>query len=463
MPLQARLDFLGAAGTVTGSRHLLTCGKHRVLVDCGLFQGRRELKALNWSPFAVEPASIDAVIFTHGHIDHIGYLPRLVKEGFHGPVYCTPATGAVCAISLPDSAHLQEEEARFANKRGYTDHRPALPLYTIEDAHHAMKLIRRREYYTWHELAEGLVFRFHCAGHILGSAFVEIAMPSGETVLFGGDLGRNGTPIINDPDVIEYADYLVQESTYGDRVHPKDVDVAQTLAEVVRRTADREGVLLIPAFAIGRAQQVLYLLHGLRERGELPELPIYLDSPMAAAATRLHTDFVEEHDKEMALLMSVGNPLAGPGVRVVTTQQQSQKLNTTRGPMVIISSSGMCNGGRIVHHLLHRLEDERNTVLFVGFQAEGTLGRRLVDGEQWVRIYGEEVNVKAEIVRIDALSAHADSDEIMEWLSRFKKPPKMTFVVHGEPPAANALRQRMRDTLGWPCCVPYNGDHFTLV
>ncbi len=457
-----RLDFLGAAGTVTGSRHLVTVDGKRYLFDCGLFQGRKEIRDLNWKPFPVEPASIEAVVVTHAHIDHIGNLPKLVKDGYKGPIYSTPATAAISALSLPDTAHLQEEEARFHNKRGSSSHVPALPLYGPGDAETALRLFERKPYEQWHALGNGLTWRYHTAGHILGAAFIELALPTGEIILFGGDLGRNGMPIIRDPMHMEYADYLYIESTYGDRLHPNKDDIPGELAAVVKRTCDRGGVMLIPAFAIGRSQEILYFLHDLIHQGTIPDLPIYLDSPMAVDATRIHIDFAEEHDLEMSKLMSEENPLAGHNIRYTRSSEESKKLNNLREPAIIISSSGMCNGGRILHHLLNRLDDAKNTVLFVGFQAEGTLGRRLIDGEERVRIYGQEVAVKAEIARIDALSAHADYEEMLEWLSYFKKPPKMTFIVHGEPPAAASLMGKVKAKFGWPCTIPYLGDHFDV-
>jgi metallo-beta-lactamase family protein len=462
MQPEMRLDFLGAAGTVTGSRFLVTCGKNRILIDCGLFQGRREIKALNWERFPIDPTTIDAVIFTHAHIDHIGYLPRLSMQGFEGPVYCTPATAAIAAISLPDSAKLQEEDARFINKKGYSRHKPALPLYRTHDARAALKLLKRKPYGVWHELAKGLVFRFHYAGHILGSALVQLALPTGETILFSGDLGRRDTPILRDPDTIEYADYLLIESTYGDRLHTAKADVPPQLADIISRTAERGGVLLIPAFAIGRAQEVLYLLHELRVQGLIPPLPVFLDSPMSIDATKVHVDHAEEHDLEMALLMSEENPLAPPYVKFVRSRAESKRLNQMTQPAIIMSSSGMCAGGRIVHHLANRLESPANTVLFVGYQAEGTLGRRLVDGDHLVRVLGQDTPVRAEIAQIDALSAHADYSEILDWLSHFKRAPKMTFIVHGEPPAAAALQTRIRERNGWLSCIPYYGDKHVL-
>jgi metallo-beta-lactamase family protein len=460
MASQIRLDFLGGVGTVTGSRHLLTCDHRRVLVDCGLFQGSRELKDRNWQPLGIDPAKIDAVILTHGHIDHIGYLPRLVKDGFRGPIYCTPATQGVVRVSLPDSAHLQEEEAHYHNKVGSAEHKPALPLYSLKDAEETLKLLQRKPYGTWHEIDKGLVFRFHFAGHILGSAFVEVALPTGETILFSGDVGRYGMPILKDPESIEYADYLLVESTYGDRLHPDKTKVPEELAEVINRTAKRGGVLLIPSFAIGRTQDVLYFLHDLRSKQLIPELPIFVDSPMAASATRLYSDFAEEHDLEMALLMSQHNPFSDQNVHYVQKQPESERLNSLRHPAIIISSSGMCNGGRIVHHLLNRLDDPNTTVLFVGFQAEGTLGRRLVEKETPVRIYGQEMDVRAEIEQIESLSAHADYAEMLDWLGNFKRPPKMTFIVHGEPAASESLRDKVQAKFNWKCTIPAMGDGF---
>lgn len=458
-----RLDFLGAAGTVTGSRHLVTCGKTRVLVDCGLFQGRSEIRELNWKPLRFDPREIDAVVVTHAHIDHIGYLPKLVRQGYSGPIYCTPATAAIAGLALPDSAHLQEEEARYHNKKGTSRHEPAEPLYDLNDAQAALKLFKRMSYHEWHDIGGGFQYRFHFAGHILGSGYVEMALPTGEVILFSGDLGRFKTPILKDPEYIEYADYLYIESTYGDRLHPPKTDVHDMLAAIINKAVARGGVIVIPAFAIGRTQEILYFLHDLYHAGRIPELPVYVDSPMAVSASQIYADHKEEHDLEMSEFDSNhDSPLGGHHVRYVRDQQDSKRLNKLDGPGIIISASGMCNGGRVIHHLLNRLSDPATTVLFVGFQAEGTLGRRLVDGEEEVRIFGQEVTVNADIQRIDALSAHADYAEILDWMGHFKKPPKMTFIVHGEPPAAASLKEKIKARYGWPTRVPYYGDYVTL-
>lgn len=462
MPDDIRIDFLGAAGTVTGSRHLLTCGNTRLLVDCGLFQGRGEIRDLNWQPFRVDPKSIDAIIITHAHIDHIGYLPRLVREGFSGPIYSTPATLAIAQLALPDSAHLQEEEARDHNRHNSSIHKPAMPLYTVEDAYEALKLFQRKPYHEWIEVAPGFQFRYLNAGHILGSAYVQLALPTGETILYSGDLGRFHTPMIKDPEYVEYADYLFIESTYGDRLHPPIQDVHPLLEAVIKRTFARGGVVLVPAFAVGRSQEILYFIHELIESGRLQPFPVYLDSPMAVNATRIYADFTEEHDLEMGEHMDEHNPLRGDNVHYISDREDSKRLNKVRGSAMIISASGMCNGGRIIHHLANRLSDPANTVLFVGFQAEGTLGRRLIDGEEQVRIFGQEIDVRCEIARIDALSAHADYKEILDWLGHFKKAPNMTFIVHGEPPAAAALKEKIKLEYGWPTRVPYFGDEYTL-
>lgn len=452
------LEFLGATRTVTGSRHLVEVDGYRVLVDCGLFQGLKELRLRNWDPFPVDPATIDAVILTHAHIDHSGYLPKLVKEGFGGKVYATPATAELARIMLPDSARLQEEEADYANKVGSSKHRPALPLYTEREANDALRLMVSVNYRKRVNLTKKLSFQFINAGHILGSSFVRMAleMPDGseKTILLTGDIGRYNEPIIHDPTPIEEADYLVLESTYGDREHP-DLDVRETLARIVNETVARGGHLLIPAFAVGRTQTLLYHLRALEEEGRIPSIPVYVDSPMAASATRLYLNHKEEHDLEMKDLMDDRrNPLAPKRFNLARTRQESKSITDLEESTIVISASGMCTGGRILHHLRRRLPDERNTVLFVGFQALGTRGRRILDGEKEIKIFGEMIPVRAKVEILENLSAHGDYHEILRWLGGFRRAPKKVFLVHGEPEAAESLRRKIVEQFGWNVSIP---------
>jgi len=453
------LQFLGAARTVTGSKFLLTHRGTRILVDCGLFQGPSELKERNWEPFPVSPSEVDAVVLTHAHIDHIGYLPRLYKQGFRGPVHCTRATADIARLSLPDSGRLQEEFAAYANRKGFSKHKPALPLYTEKEAKRACRLLEPHRFHENVEVAKSFTARFHMAGHILGAAFVRMYLPNGETILFGGDLGRTNVPILKDPETIEFADYLLVESTYGNRSHAKDPP-RERFCEEIQRVIETGGVLIVPAFAIGRTQEMLYYLCEMEcEHAHDPLIPVYLDSPMAQEATRIYKQYPHLYDDETSEHLRRGqNPLVPRSLHTVLDAAQSKKLNDMRGPAVIISSSGMASGGRVIHHLLHRLPHEENTVLFVGFQAEGTLGRQLVEGAQSVRIMGQDVPVRARVSSVQSLSAHADADGILAWLRGFKKPPKQTYIVHGEPEAQDALQQRIRGELGWETTVPRLGD-----
>lgn len=456
------IGFYGAAETVTGSRHLLNLDGKKILVDCGLFQGPGYLKDLNWQPFPVEPSSIDAVIITHAHTDHIGYLPKLVRDGYSGPIYATPSTVAVSRISLPDSGRLQEEDARYRNKKNLTHHSPALPLYTERDAYACLKHFQPVRYWEFKDLPAGATFRFMPAGHILGSAFVELYFENGERILLSGDLGRYNQPIIVDPVEVGYAEYLVVESTYGDRLHPRE-DPAEIIAGLIEEAYRRGSCILVPSFAIGRTQALLYILRQLQDANRIPRIPIYVDSPMATSATLLYHEHTEDHDEDMKLEMTQEHdPLRPANLHFVRDRAQSQAINSQPGPMMIISGSGMCSGGRIVHHLLHRIGDPDTIVLFTGYQAEGTLGRRIVDGEPVVRILKEEVRVNARIEKLSSLSAHADQGEILKWLGQFKAPPRRTFIVHGEPQAQGILKEKIEAELGWETVIPKRGETFPL-
>jgi len=456
------ITFHGAAGTVTGSRHLLEYDGHKVLVDCGLFQGGRELRAKNWEQFLVEPDEVDAVLLTHAHTDHIGFLPRFVQNGYKGPVYATQGTVGLCRVSLPDSGRLQEEEARYHNRHQTSRHQPAEPLYTEGDAYEALKLMKTLHYHQWQELPGGAQFRMVSAGHILGSAFIEFYFPNGERILMGGDLGRYDTPIIKDPTQMDFAEYLVIESTYGNRLH-NDSDAKETIAEIVSEAERDSRVILIPSFAIGRTQEILWYFHLLEKEGRWPNMRVYVDSPMANKATLLYTETDEDHDADMKIDMREGHsPFRDDMVHLVRDRNMSKELNHANGPFIVIAGSGMCNGGRILHHLKARASDPSTLILFTGYQAEGTLGRRILDGQEEVRILGAEIPVRAEVRRLDMLSAHADYGEMLRWLGGFKEAPKKTFIVHGEPDAALAQQKHIQEKLGWITMIPAQGDKFEL-
>jgi metallo-beta-lactamase family protein len=454
----ATLTFLGAARTVTGSKHLLEVDGQRILFDCGLFQGLKDLRLRNWSPLPVPPETIDAVVLTHAHIDHCGWLPRLVGQGFKGPVYCTGGTLDLCRLVLPDAAHLQEEDAKFANKRGFSKHQPALPLYTEADAAEALSRFRVVDFGKTVEVIRGISIEFINAGHLLGSSYVLVQRSdkSGGRILFGGDLGRYARPILPDPSPGVHADVLLVESTYGDRAHPAEDDGA-ALARVIKETVARRGKVIIPAFAIGRVEELLYWLFKLEDEGRLEKLPIYVDSPMALKGIEYYNARTDELDKE---IVAMRRKL--PRFTSINSARESKELVERDAPAVIVASSGMATGGRVVHHLFAGLPDPRNTVLFVGFQAAGTRGRQLVDGAQHVKMFGQHVPVHARIERIDGMSAHADAGEIVRWLRTFPRAPKTTYLVHGEIVAQDALKARITRELGWNVEIPVHGQKADL-
>jgi metallo-beta-lactamase family protein len=454
------ITFLGAARTVTGSKYLVESNGARMLVDAGLFQGLKDLRLRNWQDLPVPASSIQAVVLTHAHLDHCGYLPRLVAQGFRGRVFCTQGTQDLCRIVLPDAGRLQEEDAEFANRHQFSKHKPALPLYTEVDASRALTLLQPCGYDRTLPVVPGIDVEFVNAGHLLGSAYARMHI-DGRTILFGGDLGRYSRPVLPDPTTVDGADYLLVESTYGDRTHEQDDDGAR-LAQIVTQAAHKGGKLIIPAFAIGRVEELLYWLKRLEEANRIPVLPVYLDSPMASAALARYTARVNEldpelqpegrtdkamHEREMCVFCT-------ERFRVIASPQESKNLTASRVPAIVISSSGMAEGGRVLHHLKAALPDARNTVLFAGYQGVGTRGRRLVDGEKTVKIHGEWVPVAARIEHIDSMSAHADAGEIMRWLHGFTRAPQQTFIVHGEPAPQDALAARIQTERGWETHAP---------
>ena len=451
------LTFLGAAGTVTGSKHLLEVGGTRVLVDCGLFQGLKELRERNWQPLPVEPSSIHAVVLTHAHLDHCGYLPRLVAQGFTGRIFCTSGTADLVRIVLPDAAKLQEEDAEQANRGGFSKHAPALPLFTMEDAARAITMLQPAGYERRLPVADGIEVEYINAGHLLGSAYARIRT-DGLQILFGGDLGRYGRPVLPDPSPAGEADVVLVESTYGDRIHPAD-DNGEALAEIIRSTAERRGRLIVPAFAIGRVEEVLYWIKRLEDEKRIPVLPVWVDSPMASEALVQYARRVEELDPDMQPEQPLPRQnravaaFATDRLQIVASPQQSRELVGSRGAAIVISSSGMATGGRVLNHLAVALPRPENTALFVGFQAAGTRGRQLITGARTLRIRGADVPVNARVAHLDSMSAHADAGEIMRWLRTFTRPPSQTYIVHGEPSAADALRSKMATELGWNASV----------
>ena len=460
--MSATLQFLGAAGTVTGSKHLVRAGDEQVLLDCGLFQGLKELRLRNWRALPVDVRALSAVVLSHAHVDHCGALPLLVRQGFKGPVYCTPGTADLLSIMLLDAAKLQEEEAEFANRHGYSKHHPALPLYTTEDAVRVLKLLAPRRRETDFAVTRGVAARFRHAGHILGAATVQIdlAAPSPCRVVYSGDLGRWDRPILCDPEMVEDADVVLVESTYGDRVHAPDP--VSGLARIVNETAERGGVLIVPAFAVGRTQELIWTIRELEEAKRIPVLPVYVDSPMASNVTQVYASHPEDHDVQMQVLSDAGRALSSHDFRMVRSVPDSRELVARKGAMIVIAGSGMATGGRVLHHLRRHLPDERATVLVSGYQAAGTRGRKLLEGAKTLRMFGEDVPVRCHVEALDGFSAHADRNDLMRWLRGFRRAPRMLHVVHGEPDAANALAELVRAELRWEVNVAQDGAEVAL-
>ncbi len=462
----AYIQFLGAAGVVTGSKHLINTsddesGKHgfQVLIDCGLFQGQKEWRERNWTDLPIPDKEIDAVILTHAHLDHSGWIPRLVKEGFRGPIYATPATIDLCSILLPDSGHLQEEDAAFANKKKSSKHTPALPLYTFEEAQQCLGQFRAIEFDTVKELRPDFSFKFVRAAHIVGSSMVEITLKQdGQTkhLLFTGDIGRvrdseiaPGRVLHSGPVEGESADVLVMESTYGNRQHPK-TDPRPELAKLITDTVKRGGSVVVPAFAVERTQKFLFMIKELMSEGKIPKVPVFADSPMAIEAVNIFLKHTEEFSEETKQLVAkFGSPLTWEGFSFAKTPDDSKKINDVKYPCIIVSSSGMVSGGRILHHLLLRLPDPRNLVLFIGFQSPGTRGATIKSGAKEVKIYGEFVPIRAQVAALEQFSDHADTPELLDWLATFKSKPQETYLVHGESTAASLLQAAIQKQLGW--------------
>lgn len=446
-----KLTFLGATETVTGSKYLLESGGKQILIDCGLFQGKKELRLRNWEGLPINPASIDAVLLTHAHLDHSGYIPKLVKAGFRGPVYCSDATFDLCKILLPDSGHIQEEDAESANRHHYSKHHPALPLYTEQDARDCLRSFKTVDFGKPYRICDEFTFSLSRAGHILGASFIRVAGDDGTSILFSGDIGRLHDPVMKPPAHIQEADYLVVESTYGDRLHNTDSPL-DDIEKIVRKTVARGGTLVIPAFAVGRAQALLYYFYVLRQEKRIPaEVPIYLDSPMAIDATGLMQQHMSDHrlsPEECEAVCRVA--------KYTRTPEESKAIseNHDNMPRIIISASGMATGGRVLHHLKRFVGDSRNTILLAGFQAAETRGDRLARGETEIKIHGQMWPVRAEIVKLDSMSAHADYNEILTWLDDFKAQPRKVFVTHGEGAAAASMRQKIADKFGWDVVVP---------
>lgn len=458
-----RITFYGAARTVTGSKFLLEAGGARVLVDCGLFQGLKPLRELNWKPTPLDVKSLDAVVLTHAHLDHTGYLPRIVQQGYDGPILGTESTRQLSEIILLDAAHCQESDAEYANRRGFSKHKPALPLYDNRDVQQTLTLFQDRPRSEWFSPVEPIWMRYHDAGHLLGSNMIEVEIRDCTPplrILFSGDVGRYDGPLYHDPVPPPQCDYLVCESTYGDRDHPPE-PILDALAEVVSRAVARGGVMLIAAFAVGRAQQLIYLLQVLKSDARISNLPVYLDSPMACDATAIYRQHREDHDLSEGELDAAHPVLDGRDVRLCRTTEESKALNRVAGPAVIISSSGMMTGGRIVHHLKQRLPSGRNTVVLGGFMAAGTRGRLLQDGARYIRMHGQDVPVRAAIESIPGLSGHADRSALLRWLQPLSH-PKAAFLVHGEPSSAEALGNSLRSERGWTVLVPALGESHDL-
>ena len=455
------LTFLGAVQTVTGSRFLIESDASKLLVDAGLFQGQKQLRLRNWEPFPIEPSKLDAIVLTHAHLDHSGYLPALVRAGYRGSIWATPSTIALTKIVLEDSARLQEEEAEYANRKGFSKHRPARPLYTSDDASQAISQLRAIDFDRPTEVAEGMSTELLPAGHILGSASVLVTLATGRRILVSGDVGRPNHPILHPPGPRPAADIILVESTYGNRRHEAEPRALDRIAQVITRTARRGGSIVIPAFAVDRTEVILHTLKTLKSDDRIPDLPVYVDSPMALAVLDVYRDAIDRSDPEVRVKSGDDDPFDPGRLHEARTTAQSKALNEVRYPSIIISSSGMATGGRVLHHLYRRLPDARNSVVLVGFQASGTRGQLLAAGASIIKLLGRHVPVRAEVAVVDAFSVHADADELVEWLASAPS-PEIAYVVHGEPTASEALAARLHWELDWTAVVPNHGERVRL-
>ncbi|UCE18993.1 MAG: MBL fold metallo-hydrolase [Gemmatimonadota bacterium] len=459
--MEIKLSFLGAARNVTGSRYLIEANGSRILVDCGLYQ-ERDLRERNWDPFRIPPSTIDAVLLTHAHLDHCGLLPKLVREGFQGKIYCTAATSEIAQIVLLDSAHLQEEDAEFKRKRhereGRTGPYPVVPLYTTEQAEASFPLFKTVRYEEPVKVGDGIEASFHDAGHILGSSMIRVSVNSNgqeRTIVFSGDVGRWDRPILRDPTIFDQADYLLVESTYGDRVHDDEEDINKQLSDVIRATRKAGGNIAIPSFAVERSQEILYHLNELLMKDLIPHLMVFVDSPMAISVTEVFEHHPELFDEDMMeLIRRRESPFDFAGLKMTRTVKESKAINHIKGTVIVIAGAGMCTGGRIKHHLVNNISRPESTILFVGYQAVGTLGRHIVNGAKEVRILGETYRVNANIIQIHGFSAHADRDDLFKWVSGLRTPPRHVFVTHGEPEAADAFADLIQKKTGWDTSVP---------
>ena len=465
-----KITFLGAARNVTGSCFLLETGRSRIVVECGMYQ-ERDLQDRNWEPFAVDPAGIDCILLTHGHLDHCGRIPKLCKEGFRGPVYCTETTSEVAQIVLMDAARIQEEDVKYKQKRhaleGRTGPHPLVPLYTMRDVEECARQFRGVPYGQPAKICSDVTAEFIEAGHILGSAVIQVRVRTGageRIILFSGDIGRDDTPILKDPEPISDADYVLIESTYGNREHKDNDSINDTLGSLISDAARRGGKIVIPSFSVERAQELLFRIHQLKKSKKIPSIPVYLDSPMAIHITRIlrkHTEILD--DESRAMLKRGEDPFDFAGLQCTATVEESKAINQLSGPAMIIAGSGMCTGGRIKHHLANTIEDPKNMVLFVGYQAVGTLGRSIVEGNKEVRILGQIRTVRAQVAKVNGLSAHADRNELLKWLTGLKRQPKLVFAVHGEFEASDEFARFVREkTGGWNVVVPEYRETFEL-
>ena len=460
--MQMKLTFLGATRNVTGSRYLLETSKARILIDCGLFQ-EREFRYRNWEPFNTPPSSINAILVTHAHLDHCGFIPRICRQGFQGDIYCTHATADIAEVMLLDSAKLQEEDAAFKKKRhqreGRRGHYPEIPLYTVKDAEASLAYFTHRVNYKEKiVIGNGIEASFYDAGHVLGSAMIKLTLNEGaekRTIIFSGDIGRWNVPILRDPTTFQEADYVLVESTYGDRLHGKQSDIAETLAEIINSTYNAGGHIVIPSFALERSQELLYYLNKLLIDKRIPQLPVYLDSPMAIKVTEIFKDYPSIYDQDMTRLLELNrSPFRFPGLKMTNGVEDSKAINNLSSPAIIIAGSGMCTGGRIKHHLVNNISRPESSILFIGYQARGTLGRHIVEGNKKVRILGQPRRIRARIEQLDGFSAHADRDELVKWLSAFKKPPRQVFVTHGESEVIERFCRYIKEKTGWKVAAP---------